>query len=239
MPILPFIQERLSAVEKEIKADLLHWLSGKKHPNLAFDGSLVLNYWGKYIDENVSKIIQTAFVANRELAVEHDLDPANSIDDAMQASEHVILEILNTMVDYDQKMRGKGNPNTVAKKDIEEIKKKFSKAVADRGSNEMSLFNMPRKNTIKLPLESNHGLYWFIKNCHWSIYPVLLGLVVTIFFAGFKAGKNDTFRKLYDVLTSNSNALEISQPQKPPIKPATIDQKTTSIKQTGINKNKP
>ena len=63
-PILPFIQKRLKPIRKEIDADLVLWLSGKKFPNLEFSGSLVLNYWGPYLDGHVQKIIASAFAAN-------------------------------------------------------------------------------------------------------------------------------------------------------------------------------
>jgi hypothetical protein len=235
MAILPFIQERLSVVGKEIKADLFHWLSGKKNPNLAFSGSLVDIYWGPYIEENISKIINIAFTANRELSSEHDIDPINSINDSAQASKNAISEVLNVMADYDQKMRGNGYPNRVPKKDITKIKEKYFRMVDDRANNERTLLSLPKKNTIKLPLTSEHGFYWFIKTCHWSTYPFLLGLVAAIFFAGFKAGRNDTLRKVYDAFTNNSNTLEISQPQNPPIKPAAVPQKTANTKQETTN----
>ncbi len=106
MSLLPFIQKRLMTVEKEIKHDLLFWLCGKKHPNLEFSGTLESLYWGNYLENNITRIIQVAFAANRELANEHDIDPINTIKDATQASKQVIIEVLTVMADYDQRMRG-------------------------------------------------------------------------------------------------------------------------------------
>ena len=214
-PILPFIQDRLKSVRKEIDADLFLWLSGKKYPGLKFDGSLILNYWGPYLDGHIYTIIEAAFAANRELAFEHELDPAKSANDALLASEEAINGLLDLMADYDQKMQGEGYPKSVARRNVSELRTRFSKLAHKRAENEIAFFSMPKKNTIKLPLTSDHGLYWFIKNCHWSVYPVLLSLILGAFVFGLGAGRNDSFLKLYDAVKSAFNTQPASQLQKP------------------------
>lgn len=144
-PIFPFIQEHLEPTKKEIKDDLSLWLSGKKHPNLEFSGSLVLVYWGPYLDEHVQKIINTAFTTNREIATEHGLDPSKSVNDAAIAAKQTIKEILNLMADYDRRMRGKGYPESVPLRDIAEFWIKHSESVRIRAENEYNLLSISKK----------------------------------------------------------------------------------------------
>jgi hypothetical protein len=217
-PILPFIQERLKSTRKEIDADLLLWLSGKKHPNLEFSGSLVLNYWGHYLDSHIQKIINTAFETNIDIAVEHDLDPSISCKDAAFAANEAIKGLLDLMAKYDQRMRGKGYPQNVPLRDVAKDYARCSELANNRANNEIKLLNMPKKNTLKLPLTAENGFWWFIKYCHWSVYlwliPVLLSLLIGAFSLGLGAGRNDTFTKIYDIL---HNATSTQPSTTPPI----------------------
>jgi len=240
MSLLPFIQERLAVVEKEIKTDLFLWLSGKKNPNLEFSGTLESLYWGNYLENNITKIIQTAFTANRELASEHDIDPINTINEATEASKQVIVDVLNVMADYDQRMKGKGYPDKVAKKDIKELQNYYFKLVEDSANNEANLFNMPKKNTVNIPLASEYGIYWYIKSCHWSVHLKLIGVIFTCLAIGFGAGKNETLRNLHHAFTNAESTNETNHPKKQPIAPATIDQNIpntiTETQKTEISK---
>lgn len=145
-PILPFIQEKLKSTIKEIKADLFLWLSGKKHPNLQFSGSLRDKYWGPYLDEHVQKIIDTAFATNKEIATEHGLDPSKSVNDGTIAAEQAIKELLNLMADYDRRMRGKGYRQSVPLRDITEFWEKSSATVRTRAENEFNLLTISQVN---------------------------------------------------------------------------------------------
>jgi len=219
-PILPFIQDRLKSVRKEIDADLFLWLSGKKYPGLKFDGSLILNYWGPYLDGHIYTIIEAAFAVNRELAFEHDLDPAKSANDALLASEEAMNGLLDLMADYDQRMQGEGYPKRVARRDISELRTRFSKLAHNRAENEINFFKLPKKNTIPLPLTAEYGFWWFIKHCHWSVYlwliPVLFSLLFGAFSLGLGAGRNKTFLRLYDILHSATSTQPTTMPSMPP-----------------------
>lgn len=144
-PILPFIQERLESTKKEIKDDLFLWLSGKKHPNLEFSGTLVDVYWGPSLDGHVKKIIDTAFATNREIATEHGLNPSKTVNDGTIAAEQTIKEILNLMADYDRRMRGKGYPQNVPLRDVTEFWMKHSESVHTRAENEYNLLSISKK----------------------------------------------------------------------------------------------
>jgi len=158
-PILPFIQERLKPTRKEIDADLFLWLSGKKFPNLEFSGSLVLNYWGPYLDGHIQKIIDTAFATNKEIAKEHNLDPTNSVNDAVFASTETIKSLLEKMADYDQRMRGKGYPKSVPRRDIAQFYTKSNELIRIRAENEINFFkyaNKKEENSEKSPNTAIH-----------------------------------------------------------------------------------
>lgn len=154
-PVLPFIQERLKPIKKEIDADLFLWLSGKKHPNLDFSGSLVLVYWGPYLDAHIQKIIDIAFATNKEIAIEHNIDPSDSVADAAFASEEAIKGLLNMMADYDRRMRGKGYPQSVPLRDIADIRTNCSELVHTREENEINFFKYAKSkiepDSIKVP----------------------------------------------------------------------------------------
>ncbi|VAW12361.1 hypothetical protein MNBD_BACTEROID05-554 [hydrothermal vent metagenome] len=224
MSLLPFIQERLTVVEKEIKTDLFLWLSGKKNPDLEFSGTLELLYWGNYLENNITKIIQTAFTANRELANKHDTDPINTVNEATEASKQVIVEILSVMADYDQRMKGKGYPAKITKKDIKELQNHYFNLVEDSANNEVNIFNMPKKNAVNIPLASEYGIYWYIKSCHWSVHLKLIGVVFACLAIGFGAGKNETLRKLHNVFTNTESTNEIVSTKSKANIPETIDQ---------------
>ena len=225
-PILPFIQERLKATRKEIDADLFLWLSGKKYPNLEFSGSLVLNYWGPYLDGHVKKIIDLAFATNIELAIEHDLDPSKSSKDAAFAAEEAIKGLLDLMVNYDQKMRGKGYPQSVSRHDVTDIYARYSELANNRADNEIKLLNMPKKNTVSLPLTADHGFWWFMRHCHWSVYlwliPILVSLLIGAFTLGLGAGRNNSFLKVYDALKSAMSTQPNTIPPSPKNKESII-----------------
>lgn len=163
-PIFPFIQERLEPTKKEIKDDLFLWLSGKKYPNLEFSGSLPLNYWGPYLDGHVKKIIDTAFTTNKEIATEHGLDPSKSVNDGTIAAEQTIKEMLNLMVDYDRRMRGKGYPESVPPRDIKEFWNKHSEDVRTRAENEFKLLSISKSSTKppnNKPTNSTENKEWY------------------------------------------------------------------------------
>lgn len=187
-PILPFIQERLESAKKEIKDDLFMWLSGKKHPNLEFSGSLVLNYWGTYLDEHVQKIIDTAFATNKEIAIEHGLNPSKSVNDGTIAAEQAIKEILNLMADYDRRMRGKGYPESVPARDIKEFWNKHSEAVHARAENEYNILSISKKGqSTKVPNPtttpttdiSNYINNWQNK----TLYYIAVGVIIAVLAA--------------------------------------------------------
>jgi hypothetical protein len=110
------------------------------------------------------------------------------------------------MADYDQRMRGKGYPENVAKKNIGDIQQRYFKIIQARAENEIALFNMPKKNTVKLPLTESHDIWWFIRNCHRSLYFKYLFFLLTvalfIFSLGFAFGRNNTVVKIYDAVKS-------------------------------------
>ncbi len=233
MSLLPFIQERLAVVEKDIKTDLFLWLCGKKHPHLEFSGTIESFYWESYLENNVYKIIQAAFNANRELSCEHSVNPIISISDAERASKQTIIKILSVMVDYDQSMRSDGHQSKVKKKDIKEIKKRCLKEVEERAQNEANLLKMPKNDTVNIPLPSECGIYWYVKNCHFSVHLKLIGLGLTCLAIGFGAGKNETMRSLHNAFTNTESTKEtVSTKSRAAIPIATVQNIHNTITET-------
>jgi hypothetical protein len=192
-PILPFIQERLKPIRKEIDADLYLWLSGKKHPNLEFSGSLVLNYWGPYLDGHVQKIIDSAFAVNKEIAIEYDIDPSNSVADAAFAAEEAIKSLLDLMINYDQKMRGKGYPQNVPRRDITEIRTKCLSLTHVRAENENKIMSLPKINNNVEPKKgdsskvpnpaSNPSAHITNNEYNWqnkTLYYIAVGVIIAV-----------------------------------------------------------
>lgn len=148
---LPFINQRLDDARKPIDADLCLWLSGRKHPNLGFSGSLVLAYWGPYLDSHARQLTDLAFAAAKELAAEYGLDPYDTVEDAWNGAESAVQQVIDRMQDYDRRMRGKGFPESVPRKNVMDIRERHSKAIRNRAENERSLRRLPSKPAPQVP----------------------------------------------------------------------------------------
>ncbi len=85
---------------------------------------------------------------------------------------------------------------------------------------------MPKKNTIKLPLASECGVYWYIKNCHWSVHLKLIGFAFACLAIGFGAGKNETMRSLHNAFANTESSKETAFTKNSENIPAAIDQNT-------------
>jgi hypothetical protein len=200
---LPFINQRLDDARKTIDADLFHWLSGYKFPNIGFSGSLVDNYWGPYLDGHARQLTELAFVASKELAAEHGLDPYDTVEDAWNGAENAVGQIIDRMQDYDRRMRGKGVPTSVPMRDVTGIRERHSAAIRKRAENERALMSERKKTEIVLT--SEHGFLWYWVHSHyftrWVTIPATL---LTVFMLGFGACRSSFFSKVVDAFTSIS-----------------------------------
>jgi hypothetical protein len=216
-PALPFINQRLDDARTPIEDDLFDWLSGKKHPYLEFSGSMVVTYWGPYLDNHARHLTDLAFTTARELANEHSLDPCDTVEDAWNAAESAVNQVIDKMRDYDRKMRIKDSPDSVVIKDVLEIRERHAAAIRKRAENERALMNQ-RKNTDIL-LTSEHGFWWFATKCHWTIkiwmLTSFLGLAWTVFQLGLGAGRHNTFLKVHDALKSATDPDSSPEPPLP------------------------
>ncbi len=91
-----------------------------KYSGTEFSGSPVLVFWEGFIEpfleHGISEILEQ--VAND--ALEKQLNPEPCISEAAGLLDGVINNTYNQMAEIDQKLRGKGNPKSVKRKDVTE-----------------------------------------------------------------------------------------------------------------------
>ena len=198
---LQFINQRLDDARKPIDADLFLWLSGKKHPNLEFSGSLTLNYWGPYLDGHARQLTDLAFTASKELATEHGLDPYDTAEDAWNSADSAVNQVIDLMREYDRKMRGNGFPDSVPLKDVMDIRGRHSAAIRKRAENERAL--MTERKKTDFALTSEHGFLWFWTHSHYSTRWVSIpAILLAVFMLGFGACRSHFFSKVVDAFMS-------------------------------------
>ena len=78
---------------------------------------------------------------------------------------------------------------------------------------------LPAEPDIPQRLTKEHGFWWFVSHCHWSIKWRLIGGALAsagaILSFGMSLGRNQTVQKVQDALQTNQQSL----PNIPPTKP--------------------
>ena len=169
-PAHPFIKSRVADLRKQIDADLFAWVSGKKHPNLEFSGSLPLVFWNNILNDFVARITDAAFVAAREIAEKNGIDSMAAVRSASSIAKDEARALIDKMVDYDRKMRGKGFPKSVPAKDVSSEIKKSLDFIDERESAEVGIIS----ETVKTRMAENTE--------SWSLDRrlVVIGIVISL-----------------------------------------------------------
>jgi hypothetical protein len=205
-PAHPFIKSRVADLRNVIDGELFAWLSGKKHPNIEYSGTLPLVFWGPFLNERVASITDTAFVAAREIAEKNGIDPIASAKAASNVAENEVRSLINKMIDYDRKMRGRGFPKSVPAKDVSSELKNSIDFILKRRTAEINILSESMKTRIELPLSSEHGLSWFFIHCHLQTKIAIIALTLSVWGSavalGYSAGQNNFINRLISLFTT-------------------------------------
>lgn len=213
------ITEILDAERKLIESDLMLWATGKKHPNLAFSGSLVDLYWGPYLDDHAKNLTDLSFATARSIASDHNIDPAKTIEGAWNGADNAVANVITRMAHYDRGMRGGGYPDSVPPKDTSDVRGRHSRSIRARAEGELALLRSARKGSIALPLSNKEGFWWFIENCHsgvrWPIILWALGAALAIATGAFTFARSVAGDAVASFIVKAKAPLKIESPPSP------------------------
>lgn len=100
-----------------------------------FSGSARLVFWDGFVDEELTVLALSLFEDARAKAIEHGVSIESSILACNDCLSGLVLRVFERMADIDQRLRGKGYPNSVSKENVGErasnlcrVIEKFSEA---------------------------------------------------------------------------------------------------------------
>jgi len=176
-----FIESSVADIQKEIDAELVLWLSGKKNPGIVFSGSIRDVYWGTHLDEIVAKITDRAFETALSLSAKHDINPIDAAKDAGGVAENAVRATLEKMIDFDRRMCGKGFPMTVSPKNTSLELERSMRFILRRKEAEVAILEESIRRKEAKSKESAHHDKKSNKAVPWLIAfftSILVGLII-------------------------------------------------------------
>jgi hypothetical protein len=192
-PAYSFIRERIELefqkLEKNKVTPWAFFLSGKKfmltnffekeisYPGsgIEFEGSPRTVFWENFIQPFLQDIISRSFSETRTFCLTHGLELCQPMEETALLLKTGINGIYQRMSDIDQKLRGKGYPQSVPRYDPK-TKKAVSEAfVEERRSAELAL-TPKKKKTLNIFYEEQKFWFWFI-----GVIIASVGLLLKIF----------------------------------------------------------
>ncbi len=85
-----------------------------------FSGSARLVFWDGFVDEELTALALSLFEDARTKAIEHGVPIESSILACNDCLSGLVLRVFERMADIDQRLRGKGYPNSVSKENVGE-----------------------------------------------------------------------------------------------------------------------
>jgi hypothetical protein len=84
-----------------------------------FSGSAPLVFWNGFVNEELTVLALSLFENTKRMATEHGVPVENAISDCNDCLKDLIFSVFDRMADIDQRLRGKGYPRSIPKKNIE------------------------------------------------------------------------------------------------------------------------
>jgi hypothetical protein len=135
----------------------------------------------------IGKITDTAFATARMISEEHSVDRVEAAKTACEVAEGAARSTIDKMADFDQRMRGKGYPSSVPKKDTSIELQKSIQFISKRGDAEITILSESQKNRDQeravVGKQNGTGLKepWWRKPVGIVVLGVIIGLLVAIF----------------------------------------------------------
>lgn len=121
------IESEFQRLEKEKVTPWAFLLSGKglrvtdffgkqiSYEGVEFEGSPRIVFWNGFIQPFLNDIVSRSFSETRSFCLIHGVEPSAPLEETASLLKAGIAHIYERMVDIDQKLRGKGYPNSVPK----------------------------------------------------------------------------------------------------------------------------
>jgi hypothetical protein len=190
-PAYRFIKERVELefqkLEKEKVTPWTFFLSGKplrltdfygkeiKYSGIEFEGSPRTVFWKGFIQPFLQDIASRSFSESRNFCLTHRLEPKQPMEETASLLNASIKAVYLRMSDIDQRLRGKGYPNSVSKYEPEAEIALSEAFVEERLSAELALAPKKRE-TLNTFYEEQKFWFWFI-----GIVIAIVGVLLEIF----------------------------------------------------------
>ncbi len=188
-PAYSFIRERIELEFQKLEKDKLtpwaFFLSGRglrltnffgkevSYCGIEFEGSPRTVFWKGFIQPFLQDIASRGFSDTRNFCLAHGVELNKPMEETASLLKAGINGVYHRMSDIDQRLRGKGYPNSVPKYDPEAEIALSEAFVEERMSAELALTPRKRK-TLNTFYEEQKFWFWFI------------GITVTIILALIK-----------------------------------------------------
>jgi hypothetical protein len=190
-PAYSFIRECIELKFQKLEKDkITPWaflLSGKglkvtdyfgkevAYAGVEFEGSPREKFWKAFIQPFLQDIVSKSFSETRSFCRAHGVDLKLPLEETASLLKAAIERVYHRMSDIDQRLRGKGYPDSVTRYNPE-AEVAFSEAfVEERMSAELAL--MPKKKrTLNAFYEEQKFWFWFI-----GIVVAIIGILIKVF----------------------------------------------------------
>ena len=168
-----FIELEFQKLEKDKVTPWAFLLSGKglkvtdffgkqiSYDGVEFEGSPRTKFWKGFIQAFLKDIVSRSFSETRNFCQTHNIDSKLPLEETASLLETGISNIYRRMTDIDQRLRGKGYPNSVQKYDPRAEMKESEAFVQERMSAESALVPK-KKRTLNTIYEEQKFWFWFV-----------------------------------------------------------------------------
>jgi hypothetical protein len=190
-PAYSFIREYIELEFEKIEKDkITPWaflLSGKglkltdffgkeiTYAGVEFEGSPREKFWKGFIQPFLEEIVSKSFSETRSFCQTHGVDLKLPLEETASLLKASIERVYQRMSDIDQRLRGKGYPDSVPRYNPE-AEEAYSKAfVEERMCAELAL-TPKRRKTLNTFYEEQKFWFWFI-----GIVVAIIGVLIKVF----------------------------------------------------------
>lgn len=175
-PLSPRFQKRINdSFEQVIKNQVTPWVflnSGKpfkieahgkrqiSHEGISFEGSPERIFWSSYIEPFIEEIVINELDSAVKMAKEREVDLAILLPEIEMLLTTGISKTFSAMADIDRRLKGKGYPEKIQLRSVENEISRMDKFVAIRIQAERDMWN-PRSRQQKW-YERNKFTIWII-----------------------------------------------------------------------------
>ena len=136
-----------------------------------YSGSTITVFWEGFADAHIRKRSRELIESTRLKAIERNIPVQNALQDCLAHLRPMIVTIFNRMAVIDQRLRGKGFPESVLKKDVQQYIDRNYKAIKVSVNAEIQCTqsDCPSKRTWLDAFELKPNFFGIGINLNWLI----------------------------------------------------------------------